>query len=45
MAKMIFDKLLSDRLIIVEDFDNRDEMLDFHYENSRGTVLISPSLM
>lgn len=45
MAKMIFDKLSSGRLVIAEDFNNRDEMLNFHFENSQGTVLISPSLM
>lgn len=45
IAKRIFDETKSDRLVIVDDFKNRDEMLEHHYDTKNDTVLISPSLM
>lgn len=45
MARDIYKGVGSDRLIIVDDFYNRDQMLEHHYQSESDTVLISPSMM
>lgn len=45
IANEIYKNLNLDRLVIVQGYNNRDEMLDYHYQNGNNTVLISPSLM
>lgn len=44
IARLIFDALGNSRLIISNEFSNRDEMLQYHNDSS-NTVLISPSMM
>lgn len=44
IAQLIYDGLKDPRLIITNDFNNRDQMLQYH-NNSDNTVLISPSMM
>lgn len=45
IARRIVDELNDKRLCIVDDFDSRDQMLEFHHETGSNNVLISPSLM
>ena len=44
MATQIFQRVKSNRLIIIDQFQSRDQMLDYHGQ-SKNTVLISPSMM
>ena len=44
IAQLIYDELQDSRLIIVNEFYNRDQMLQYHID-SKNTVLISPSMM
>lgn len=45
LASLIVQRVKSKRLIIVQDFNNRNEMLSHHFDSTSDTVLISPSLM
>lgn len=44
IANLIFDALQNSRLVISSEFNNRDEMLQYHSDND-NSVLISPSMM
>lgn len=44
IAKQIFQKVKSNRLLIIDQFQSRDQMLDYHSECT-NTVLLSPSMM
>lgn len=45
LASLIVQKVQSQRLVVVQDFNNRDDMLQYHYDTHDDSVLISPSLM
>lgn len=45
LALLISQKLKTNRVIIAQDFGNRNNMLQHHYGTSDDSVLISPSLM
>ncbi len=45
IAKLIYQGVDDPRLIIANQFANRDEMLQYHYNSEDNTVLISPSMM
>lgn len=45
LASDIANSVGSNRLAIVEDFKNRNQMLQHHFDSNADSVLISPSLM